>query len=124
MKILGNLVWLIFGGFEIFLEYVVGGLILCLTIVGIPFGLQVFKLATLALWPFGKTIQYKQFAPGCLSTLMNLIWLIFGGILISLTHLFFGILLCFTIVGIPWGRQHFKMTSLALSPFGKSLVSR
>jgi uncharacterized membrane protein YccF (DUF307 family) len=124
MKILGNLIWLIFGGFEIFLEYMIAGLILCVTIVGIPFGLQAFKLGILALWPFGQTIQYKQFAPGCLSTLMNLIWLICGGILISLTHLFFGIILCITIVGIPFGRQHFKMTSLALAPFGKSLVSK
>jgi uncharacterized membrane protein YccF (DUF307 family) len=124
MKILGNLIWLVFGGFEIFLEYMVAGLILCVTIVGIPFGLQAFKLGILALWPFGQTIQYKQFAPGCLSTLMNLIWFICGGIIISLTHLFFGIILCLTIVGIPWGKQHFKMTTLALAPFGRMVVSK
>jgi uncharacterized membrane protein YccF (DUF307 family) len=124
MKILGNLIWLVFGGFEIFLEYMVAGLILCVTIVGIPFGLQAFKLGILALWPFGQTIQYKEYAPGCLSTFMNVIWFIFGGIIISLTHLFFGIILCLTIVGIPWGKQHFKMTSLALAPFGRRVVSK
>lgn len=123
MKILGNLIWLLFGGFEIFLEYMFAGIVLCITIIGIPFGIQAFKLGILALWPFGQTIEYMDYAPGCLSTIMNLIWLIFGGIWIALTHLFFGILLCITIIGIPWGIQHFKMASLALTPFGRKVVS-
>ena len=122
MKTLGNIVWLVFGGFLIFLEYVVGGIILCLTIVGIPFGLQCFKLALLALWPFDSTINYKPGAPGCLSTLMNIIWLLIAGIWIALTHLFFGLLLGITIVGIPWAKQHFKLLTLSLSPFGKEVV--
>lgn len=122
MKILGNLIWLIFGGFAIFFEYIVGGLVLCLTIVGIPFGLQAFKLGVLALWPFGKKIEYMDYAPGCLSTLMNMIWLIFGGIWIMLSHVFFGLLLGITIIGIPWAKQHFKMASLALTPFGRRIV--
>ncbi len=123
MKLLGNLVWLIFGGLAIFVEYVLAGLALCITIVGIPFGLQAFKLAVLALWPFGQKIEYMDYAPGCLSTIMNVLWFLIGGIWIALTHLFFGVLLGITIIGIPWARQHFKMASLALTPFGRKLVN-
>lgn len=122
MSTLGNLIWLIFGGFLVFLEYMVAGFLLCITIIGIPFGIQAFKLAILALWPFGKTIEMDDWAPGCLSTLMNLIWLIIGGIWIALTHLVFGILLSITIIGFPWGKQHFKLLSLALTPFGRRIV--
>lgn len=122
MKILGNIIWLVFGGFAIFLEYILAGLALCVTIIGIPFGLQAFKLGVLALWPFGQKIEYMDYAPGCLSTIMNILWLIIGGIWIALTHLLFGVLLFITIIGIPWGKQHFKMVSLALTPFGRRLV--
>jgi uncharacterized membrane protein YccF (DUF307 family) len=113
---------LVFGGIIIAIEYFVASLLLMITIVGIPFGLQTLKLATVALWPFGSQIQHKKSNPGCLSTFMNLIWLLFGGIWISLTHLFFGILLAITIIGIPFARQHFKLASLALSPFGREIV--
>lgn len=122
MSTLGNLIWLIFGGFLVFVEYMVAGFLLCLTIIGIPFGIQAFKLAILALWPFGKSIEMMSYAPGCLSTLMNLIWLIIGGIWIALTHLVFGLLLSITIIGFPWGKQHFKLMSLALTPFGRKIV--
>lgn len=124
MNTLGNLIWLIFGGFLIFIEYMVAGFLLCLTIIGIPFGLQIFKLAWLALWPFDKAIVYKDYAPGCLSTLMNLIWLLVGGIWIAATHLVFGILLGITIIGIPWAMQHFKLMALALTPFGREVVEK
>jgi uncharacterized membrane protein YccF (DUF307 family) len=124
MSFLGNLIWLIFGGFLVFIEYMVAGFLLCLTIIGIPFGLQAFKLAMLALWPFGTTIGLKPSAPGCLSTIMNLIWLLIGGIWIALTHLVFGILLGITIIGIPWAKQHFKLVSLALTPFGREIISK
>jgi uncharacterized membrane protein YccF (DUF307 family) len=123
MSFLGNLIWLIFGGFLVFVEYMVAGFLLCLTIIGIPFGLQAFKLAMLALWPFGTTIGLKPSAPGCLSTIMNLIWLLIGGIWIALTHLVFGILLGITIIGIPWAKQHFKLVSLALTPFGREIIN-
>ena len=122
MKILGNIIWLIFGGFAVFLEYMASGLALCVTIVGIPFGIQAFKLGLLALWPFGQKIEYLDYAPGCLSTIMNILWLVIGGIWIALTHLLFGVLLSITIIGIPWGKQHFKMVSLALTPFGRKIV--
>jgi uncharacterized membrane protein YccF (DUF307 family) len=122
MKFLGNIIWLVFGGFAIFLEYMLAGLALCITIIGIPFGIQSFKLGVLALWPFGQDIEYMDYAPGCLSTVMNILWFFIGGIWIMLTHLLFGLLLGITIIGIPWARQHFKMASLALTPFGRKLV--
>ena len=122
MGTLGNLIWFIFGGFLVFLEYMVAGFLLCITIIGIPFGIQAFKLAILALLPFGKTIELSPLAPGCLSTIMNIIWLIIGGIWIALTHLIFGILLGITFIGIPWAKQHFKLVSLALTPFGRKIV--
>ncbi len=122
MKFLGNLIWLVFGGIFIFFEYMMAGIALCITIIGIPFGIQSFKLGILALWPFGKQIEYMDYAPGCLSTIMNIIWFFIGGIWIALTHLFFGIFFAITIIGIPWAKQHFKMMSLALAPFGRRVV--
>jgi uncharacterized membrane protein YccF (DUF307 family) len=121
MKFLGNIIWLVFGGLAIFLEYIVAGVAMCVTIIGIPFGLQSFKLGILALWPFGTKISYMDYAPGCLSTIMNILWLIIAGIWIALTHLVFGILLGITIIGIPWAKQHFKMMSLAITPFGRRI---
>lgn len=119
MKLIGNIIWIIFGGFIVFLEYLIGGLILCLTIVGIPFGLQCFKLAFVALAPFGMEFHQSERPSGCLSTLLNILWIFCGGIWIALTHLFFGILLCITIIGIPFGMQHFKLMALSFTPFGQ-----
>ena len=121
MKLLGNIIWLVFGGLAIFFEYMIAGLVMCITIIGIPFGLQSFKLGILALWPFGTRIAYMDNAPGCLSTVMNIVWLFIAGIWIALTHLLFGVLLTVTIIGIPWAKQHFKMVSLAITPFGRRL---
>ena len=122
MNTIGNLVWLLFGGFLAALGYFIGGLVLCLTIVGIPWGLQCFKLAEMVLWPFGKKVISDGSNTGCLSTLCNIIWLIFGGLYAALVHLVMGILLSITIVGIPWGRQHFKLIEISLLPFGKRIV--
>ncbi|MDR0995551.1 MAG: YccF domain-containing protein [Tannerella sp.] len=122
MKFLGNLLWLIFGGLLTAIEYLLASLVLMLTIIGIPFGLQTLKLARLALWPFGSVVTDRGNSGGCLSVLMNLLWILVGGIWISLSHLAFGLLLCLTIVGIPFGLQHFKMAALALTPFGKSIA--
>jgi uncharacterized membrane protein YccF (DUF307 family) len=121
MNFLGNIIWLVFGGLLIALEYLISSVLLCITIIGIPFGLQTLKLAELALWPFGRKIRHKNHATGCLSTLMNVIWLLCGGIWICLSHLAFGLLLCITIVGIPFGVQHFKLAGLALTPFGREI---
>ncbi len=121
MKILGNIIWLLFGGIFIFIEYLISGLLLCLTIIGIPFGLQIFKLAFVALWPFGKKIENNPSSNGCLNILMNIIWLLLGGIWIALSHAAVGLLLAITIVGIPFTIQHFKLAGIALSPFGKTI---
>lgn len=121
MKFLGNLIWLLFGGIITAIEYTVSSLLMMVTIIGIPFGLQTLKMARVALWPFGCKITDKGNSGGCLNLLMNVIWIFVGGIWICLTHLAFGLLLCLTIIGIPWGRQHFKLAALALAPFGKSI---
>jgi len=123
MKILGNLVWLIFGGIIIAIEYFIGSLLLMITIVGIPFGIQTLKMASLAIWPFGRDTRVHPRASGCLYILMNLIWLLCGGVWIALTHAFFGLLLCISIIGIPFGLQHFKLTAVALNPFGRDIVN-
>lgn len=122
MKLLGNIIWILFGGLFIALYYFMFGLLLCLTVVGIPFGLQLMKMAGFALWPFGHEVQAGPQDSGCLSVCMNIIWIIFGGIEIALTHLGLGVVFCVTIIGIPFGLQHFKMALLALVPFGKIIV--
>ena len=121
MKFIGNLLWIIFGGLLISLYYALIGLLFCITIVGIPFGIQLFKMAGLALWPFGHDVTPGPNDTGCLSILMNIIWIVFGGIEIALMHVGLGIAFCITIIGIPFGTQHFKMALLALMPFGKQI---
>lgn len=124
MRTLGNIIWLVFGGIMIALEYFISSILLCITIIGIPFGLQTLKLAGLALWPFGKEIRYKASASGCLSTIMNVLWFFCGGIWICLSHLAWGILFVITIIGIPFAKQHFKLAGLALTPFGREIVEK
>ncbi len=121
MNVLGNLVWLVFGGLFVFLGYVLGGIVLCLTIIGIPFGIQLFKIGIASLVPFGMQVGEKPAGTGCLSTFMNILWLLCGGLWVAGSHLLFGAILCITIIGIPFGMQHFKLMGLALTPFGKEL---
>ena len=121
MKILGNIIWLLFGGIFTSIGYVISSVCLMITIIGIPFGLQTLKLAMLALWPFGSKVVDNSHSGGCLALVMNILWLIFGGFCICLSHLFLGLLFCITIIGIPFGRQHFKLAGLALTPFGKTI---
>lgn len=121
MKFIGNILWLILGGILIAIYYWIIGLLFCITIVGIPFGVQIMKIGTFALWPFGHDVQSGPNDTGCLSILMNVIWILVGGIEITMLHLTFGVLCCLTIVGIPFGIQHFKMALLALMPFGKEI---
>ena len=122
MRFLGNVIWLVFGGIIISAEYLISSLLLMATIIGIPFGIQTLKLAILALWPFGSEIRIIPGNSGCISTLMNIFWILIGGIWIALTHLVFGILFAITIVGIPFALQHFKLAGLALTPFGKEII--
>ncbi len=122
MSILMNILWLLLGGIFTAVEYVVASLGMMITIIGIPFGLQTLKLSLLALCPFGKKIETTPQAGGCLSIIMNILWILLGGIWISLSHLVFGMILYITIIGIPFGKQHFKLAALALTPFGKHIV--
>ena len=123
MNLLLNIIWVVFGGLMIAIEYIISSLLMMLTIVGIPFGLQTIKLASVALWPFSRQVVKSQASmPGCLNAVMDIVWWIVGGVPIALTHLGWGLLFCITIVGIPFGIQHFKLMALALFPFGKTVI--
>jgi uncharacterized membrane protein YccF (DUF307 family) len=122
MNFIGNIIWLIFGGFAAALGYLFGGIILCLTFVGIPWGLQCFKIAGLVLWPFGMQVVSDAGSTGCLSLFCNIIWLLSGGLYTAVVHIFFGIILFITIIGIPFARQHFKLVEISLMPFGKTIT--
>jgi len=124
MKILGNIIWLLFGGIITAIEYFIASFILIITIIGIPFGIQTIKLGILALWPFGKTTVQSQRSGGCLYILFNILWIFIGGIWIALSHFIFGIILLLTIIGIPFGLQHFKLAALALTPFGRDIIDK
>lgn len=115
MGCLGNILWFLFGGFLSGLSWCLAGCLWCITIVGIPVGKQCFKLATLSFFPFGKEVDYGG---GAGSFLLNILWLVISGLPLALEHLMFGVILCITIVGIPFGLQHFKLAKLALMPFG------
>ena len=121
MKILGNILWLIFGGILIALIHFIVGLVMCVTIIGIPFGVQLFKLGVYAIWPFGHELVDRPNQPDWLSVIMNLLWILLGWWEISVFHLVFGLLFCITIVGIPFGVQHFKMVIPSIMPFGKEI---
>lgn len=121
MRLLGNILWLLLGGLAISFYYAVMGLLYCITIIGIPFGMQLFKMAVFAFWPFGNDVQSDTDDGGCLSIFMNVIWILCGGIEIAMLHIGFGIFCCLTIIGIPFGIQHFKMALLAFVPFGKKI---
>jgi uncharacterized membrane protein YccF (DUF307 family) len=123
MRLLLNIIWVIFGGFFIWLEYLFGGLLLCLTVVGIPFGLQCFKLAGLGLLPFGKDVVEEPTAAGggALGLVMNLLWVVVAGIWIFATHVVLAAGYAVTIIGLPFALQHLKLAVLSLFPFGKTV---
>lgn len=122
MKMIGNIIWLVFGGIVISIEYAVSSFGMMITVIGIPFGFQTLKLASLALWPFGRDTRRREETSGCLYTIMNILWILIGGIWIFLTHIAFGILLSITIIGIPFALQHFKLAGLAFTPFGRDII--
>lgn len=119
MGCLGNLLWFVFGGFVSGLSWCLAGLLWCITIVGIPVGMQCFKFASLSFFPFGKEIRYGG---GAGSLLLNIIWLIVSGFPLALEHAVFGLILCVTVIGMPFGLQHFKLAQLALMPFGSDVI--
>lgn len=120
MSCLGNLIWFLVGGFWQGLSWLLAGLLWCITIIGIPIGLQCFKFASLAFFPFGKEVRYGG---GAVSIIVNIIWLLISGIPLAIAAVLDGLLLCITIIGIPFGLQCFKMAKLALMPFGAEVVS-
>src|SRR5688572_13917777 len=121
MSLIGNIIWLIFGGFFAGLGYIIGGLLLCLTIIGIPFGMQSIKLGFATFAPFGKEIVEGDNANSPLRVLFNIVWIIFFGWEIALAHLVGAFFLAITIIGIPFALQHIKLIPLALLPFGRDL---
>jgi uncharacterized membrane protein YccF (DUF307 family) len=121
MSLLGNIIWLIFGGFLAGLGYIFGGLMLCITIIGIPFGIQSIKIGIATFAPFGKEIVEGENANSPLRILFNLIWIILFGWEIAIAHLIGALLLGITIIGIPFALQHIKLIPLALFPFGRDL---
>ena len=119
MSLLGNILWFIFGGFFSGLSWVLSGVIWCITIIGIPYGKQCFKFASISFAPFGKEIEYGGGVP---SLFANVIWIIFFGWEMALGNLIVGCIWCITIVGIPFGKQFFKMARLSFMPFGASVI--
>lgn len=121
MSLIGNLIWLIFGGFLAGMGYILGGLLFCLTIVGIPFGMQAIKLGLATLAPFGKEITAMDEAADFGKVLLNILWAVFFGWEIAVAHLVHGLILAITIVGLPFAKQHFKLIPIALAPFGREI---
>lgn len=119
MSCLGNLLWFVFGGFISGLSWMLAGCLWCISIIGIPYGIQCFKFASVSFFPFGKEIVYGG---GAVSFLVNVIWILISGIPLAIEHITIGCLLCVTIIGIPFGLQQFKLAKLALMPFGTSIV--
>lgn len=118
MGCLGNLLWFVFGGFIGGISWCLAGVLWCITIVGIPVGTQCFKLASLSFFPFGKEVTYGG---GAGSLLLNILWLLLSGLPLAIEHLACGLLLCITVIGVPFGLQHFKLAKLALMPFGATV---
>lgn len=121
MSLLGNILWLIFGGLVSGLSWILSGILWCITIIGIPYGKQCFKFASLSFCPFGKEVIYGG---GAVSTIANIIWLIFFGLWMALGHLIAGCIFYITIIGIPFGKQFFKLAKLSLTPFGAQIINK
>lgn len=119
MKFIGNIVWFVFGGFISAVLWFAAGLVICVTIVGIPFGIQCFKIAGFVLWPFGKNVVIGQF--GAMGLIGNILWLLIFGWELAILHLVVGLLFYITIIGIPFGKQHIKFAQLAFVPFGAKI---
>ena len=117
MKAIANILWFLFTGLLLSLAWFVIGVLWCITIIGIPFGKQCFKLAGLALWPFGKTVK-GDFGK---HPIANVLWIVFGGVELAIGYVIAGVLWCITIIGIPFGKQCFKLATLALAPFGATV---
>ena len=121
MSCLGNILWFLLGGFLTAVLYFLAGLVMCITIVGIPFGVELMKIGAFALFPFGRDVELAGDS-GCLSLGFNILWVLFGWWEIAVVHFIFGILCGITIIGIPFAVQHFKIAKMSLFPFGSAIV--
>ena len=121
LRLIGNILWLILGGLEMAVAYVVAGLFSIILIVTIPLVVPAFRMASFSLWPFGRAMV-SQPGAGAGSAVANVIWFLLPGWILALLHIFFGVLLCITIIGIPFGVAHFKLAGLAVRPYGKDIV--
>ncbi len=122
MSFLGNIIWLVFGGIITSILWFAAGLLLCVTIIGIPFGIQCFKISSLVFWPFGRDVELGNFGAGGL--LFNIIWLVLFGWEFAIVHIAWGLVFCITVIGIPFGLQHFKLAKLGFIPFGATIYSK
>ena len=121
MRLIGNILWLVLCGFAMAVSYAIAGVVMCLLIITIPFGIASFRIAGYALWPFGRTVVVRADA-GAGSCLGNVIWFVLAGLWLAIAQVITGVLLCCTIVGIPLGIASFKMAGLAIAPLGKEIV--
>ena len=121
MRLVLNVLWLVLSGFWMFLAYMAAGVLWCLTIIGIPFGIASFRIGLFALWPFGRTVVQRPGA-GLASGIGNVFWFILSGVWLAIGHLVTGVLLCLTIIGIPLGLANFKLIPVSLFPLGKDIV--
>ncbi|MEW2250205.1 MULTISPECIES: YccF domain-containing protein [unclassified Streptomyces] len=121
MKTILNVIWLVLSGFWLFLAYLVAGVLLCITIIGVPFGIAAFRIGVYALWPFGYTTveRHDAGAPSCVG---NVLWLVLAGWWLALGHIATGLALCITIIGIPFGIANFKLIPVSLFPLGREIV--
>ncbi len=122
LRFIGNILWLILSGFWMAIGYVIAGVIMCILIITIPFGIASFRIAGYALWPFGRTVVVRPDA-GAGSTIGNILWFILAGIWLAIGHVISGVIFCITIIGIPFGVASFKLAKLSLFPLGKDIVS-
>ena len=123
MKTIGNILWFVLCGVWLGISYLLAGVLACITLIGIPFGIQSLKLAGYVMWPFGRELQESpgaRFSKG----VMNIIWIIVGGLWLAIGHVLFGVILCITILGIPFGLKNFSMAKLALFPFDYGVVRK
>ncbi|MEN9644167.1 MAG: hypothetical protein RL238_836 [Actinomycetota bacterium] len=121
-SLLLNLLWFFLSGIWLFIGYVGSGIVMCITIIGIPFGIQSFKLAVFSLWPFGRSVVTTSAQTGAMSAIGNILWFLLAGVWLAIGHAMLGLLLCITIIGIPLGIGNFKLIPLALFPFCKTIV--
>ena len=126
MRLLGNIIWLLFGGLATGIGWWVAGVLAAITIIGIPFAIAAFRIGAFSFWPFGREIVDRPESEGMklLILLGNIVWILLGGIWLALAHLFFALLLAITIIGIPFAVQHLKLAHLSLTPYGKMIVTR